>query len=234
VALQRREFDVVDDSSEIPDELASLVTGWVRTAPLGAVLLGGDDDPALLPPHEEAIPIAKKFGSLGDLRTFLELYQTIRKQAPDRSDLDLIARGASPFGILRKHYEALPFPAPPQLDGLEDTLDFIPNGRALAEAARRLDNCGRNWIAEALTGHIIFYNVKGDVPAMLSIERDPFGLRMKELKSKGNGLVEFAVARKLQAELSRCGVSMGLSVGDHLSILELGYNENEDAELEMP
>jgi CHAD domain-containing protein len=38
VALQRREFDVVDDSSEIPDELASLVTGWVRTAPLGAVI----------------------------------------------------------------------------------------------------------------------------------------------------------------------------------------------------
>lgn len=38
VALARREFDVVDDSVDIPAELASLVTGWVRTAPLGAVI----------------------------------------------------------------------------------------------------------------------------------------------------------------------------------------------------
>ncbi len=38
VALQRREFDVVDDSPDIPDELASLVTGWVRTARLEAVI----------------------------------------------------------------------------------------------------------------------------------------------------------------------------------------------------
>lgn len=38
VALQRREFDVVDDSADIPGELASLVAGWVRTAPLVAVI----------------------------------------------------------------------------------------------------------------------------------------------------------------------------------------------------
>jgi inorganic triphosphatase YgiF len=38
VALQRREFDVVDDSLDIPAELASLVTGWVRTAPLVEVI----------------------------------------------------------------------------------------------------------------------------------------------------------------------------------------------------
>lgn len=38
VALHRREFDVVDDSLEIPEELESLVTGWVRTAPITAVI----------------------------------------------------------------------------------------------------------------------------------------------------------------------------------------------------
>jgi len=183
-----------------------------------------------LPRHADAIAIAKKFGSLGDLRTFLELYEAIRKQAPDRSDLDLIARGASPCGILRKHYQALPFPAPPPLPGLETFLEFLPNGRALAEAAKRLDNCGRNWIAEALRGSILFYTVKGEVPAMLSIERDTFGLRLKEMKCKGNEPVDFAVARKLETELSRCGVRIGLGVEDHLSILELGYNENEDEE----
>lgn len=38
VALQRREFDIVDDSPVIPDALGSLVTGWVRTAPISAVI----------------------------------------------------------------------------------------------------------------------------------------------------------------------------------------------------
>jgi inorganic triphosphatase YgiF len=36
--LERREFDVVSSSDSIPDELASLVAGWVRTASLEAVV----------------------------------------------------------------------------------------------------------------------------------------------------------------------------------------------------
>ncbi len=36
--LERREFDVVSNSETIPDELSSLVTGWVRTAALGPVV----------------------------------------------------------------------------------------------------------------------------------------------------------------------------------------------------
>lgn len=36
--LRRREFDVVSDATDVPEELAALVTGWVRTAPLGPVI----------------------------------------------------------------------------------------------------------------------------------------------------------------------------------------------------
>ena len=36
--MQRREFNVVSDSLEVPTELAALVTGWVRSAPLVPVI----------------------------------------------------------------------------------------------------------------------------------------------------------------------------------------------------
>lgn len=178
-----------------------------------------------LPPHREAISIAKTFGSLYHYESFSELYEYINKHPPRTSDLDLIARGANPFAMLRKAYHLLPFPDPPVLPGLEETLEFLPNGRALAEAAIRFENCARNWIGEALSGQILFYLLKGDAPAMLSLERGPFGLRLKEMKSKNNGPVDYDIACALENELRRCGVRIGLSVEQHFSMMD---DEDED------
>jgi hypothetical protein len=184
-----------------------------------------------LPAHNEAISIAKTFGSLHHFESFFDLYEYINKCPPNGSDLDLIARGANPFAMLRKAYHLLPFPDPPSLPGLEETLEFLPNGRAVAEAAIRLENCARNWIGEALSGQVLFYLLKGDAPAMLSLERGPFGLRLKEMKSEKNRPVDYDIASKLEADLRRCGVRIGLSVEQHFSMMDDDEEEGEMLEL---
>jgi hypothetical protein len=69
---------------------------------------------------------------------------------------------------------------------------------------------------------------------MPGMGRDPFGPRLKEIKSRGNGPVDFAFAQALGIELSRCGVRIGLSARDHLSIPEPDDSQPENEMPAMP
>lgn len=185
---------------------------------------------AELPPHPDALAIMQAFDDADDFRNFRELFSVISGRSPDCADLALIGAGANPATLLRKAYHAVPFPAPPALPGLEDRLAFLPDGRALIEASKRLENCARNYVAEALSGKIIFYTIKGEVEGMLSLEREAaaFGLRLKDVKGRANSALPSWLGQELESSLRRCGVRSGLSVEDHLSILTLGEGDDDD------